>query len=82
MDTGASRFSRSTLIATFARRWSMRRARGARLAAARGVELDGVVIGLLLIQMMVPNLVPYFARLFDGGVEVMGRVAAALGAGR
>jgi flagellar biosynthetic protein FliR len=29
--------------------------------------------------MMVPNLIPYFARLFDGGVEEMGRVAAALG---
>jgi flagellar biosynthetic protein FliR len=40
-----------------------------------------MLVGLLLIQMMVPNLVPYFARLFDGGVEEMGRVAAALGAG-
>jgi flagellar biosynthetic protein FliR len=41
-----------------------------------------MLVGLLLIQMMVPNLIPYFARLFDGGVEEMGRVAAALGPAR
>jgi flagellar biosynthetic protein FliR len=34
--------------------------------------------GLLLIMMMVPNMIPFFGRLFDGGIEEMGRVAAAL----
>ncbi|WP_433704085.1 flagellar biosynthetic protein FliR [Paraburkholderia sacchari] len=37
-----------------------------------------MLVGLLLIQLMMPNLIPYFARLFDGGVEQMGRVAAGL----
>lgn len=37
-----------------------------------------MMVGLLLIQMMVPNMIPYFARLFDGGIEQLGRVAAAL----
>ncbi|MFD1558522.1 flagellar biosynthetic protein FliR [Paraburkholderia silviterrae] len=37
-----------------------------------------MLVGLLLIQMMMPNLIPYFARLFDGGIDQMGRVAAGL----
>lgn len=37
-----------------------------------------MVVGLLLIQLMVPNMIPYFARLFDSGIDQMGRVAAAL----
>jgi flagellar biosynthesis protein FliR len=37
-----------------------------------------VLAGLLLTMMMVPNLIPFFARLFDAGIEEMGRVAAAL----
>jgi flagellar biosynthesis protein FliR len=40
-----------------------------------------MLVGLLLIQLMVPNLIPYFARLFDGGIEEMGRVAVGLRAG-
>ena len=41
-----------------------------------------MLVGLLLIQLMVPNLIPYFARLFDGGIAEMGRVAAAFGPAR
>ena len=37
-----------------------------------------LLVGLLLVQAMVPNLIPYFAHLFDLGIEEMGRVAAAL----
>lgn len=37
-----------------------------------------MLVGLLLIQLMMPNLIPYFARLFDGGIEQMGRVAVGL----
>ncbi|QBQ96355.1 flagellar biosynthetic protein FliR [Paraburkholderia pallida] len=37
-----------------------------------------MLVGLLLIQMMMPNLIPYFARLFDSGIDQMGRVAAGL----
>jgi flagellar biosynthesis protein FliR len=37
-----------------------------------------VLAGLLLTMMMVPNMIPFFARLFDAGIEEMGRVAAAL----
>lgn len=37
------------------------------------------LVGMLLILMMVPNLIPFFVRLFDTGLEEMGRVAAALG---
>jgi flagellar biosynthetic protein FliR len=28
--------------------------------------------------LMVPNMIPFFARLFDNGIEQMGRVAAGL----
>ncbi|CAG9235144.1 flagellar biosynthesis protein FliR [Paraburkholderia tropica] len=37
-----------------------------------------MLVGLLLIMAMTPNMIPYFARLIDGGLEQMGRVAAAL----
>ena len=37
-----------------------------------------MLVGMLLILAMLPNMIPFFARLFDGGVEEMGRVAAAL----
>jgi flagellar biosynthetic protein FliR len=33
---------------------------------------------MLLLQLMVPNMIPFFARLFDNGIEQMGRVAAGL----
>jgi flagellar biosynthetic protein FliR len=36
-----------------------------------------MLVGLLLVQLMLPNMIPFFARLFDGGLEEMGRVAAA-----
>jgi flagellar biosynthetic protein FliR len=35
-----------------------------------------MLVGLLLVQLMLPNMIPYFAHLFDGGIEQMGRVAA------
>ncbi|HEV3425839.1 MAG TPA: flagellar biosynthetic protein FliR [Paraburkholderia sp.] len=37
-----------------------------------------MLTGMLLLQLMVPNMIPFFARLFDNGIEEMGRVAAAL----
>ncbi|WP_233865198.1 flagellar biosynthetic protein FliR [Paraburkholderia adhaesiva] len=37
-----------------------------------------LLAGLLLTMLMVPNMIPYFARLFDSGIEEMGRVADAL----
>jgi len=37
-----------------------------------------MLVGLLLLQLMVPNMVPFLSRLFDMGVETMGRVAAGL----
>ncbi|WP_321879575.1 flagellar biosynthetic protein FliR [Paraburkholderia bannensis] len=37
-----------------------------------------MLVGLLLIQLMMPSLIPYFSRLFDSGLDQMGRVAAAL----
>ncbi|WP_246796316.1 flagellar biosynthetic protein FliR [Burkholderia perseverans] len=35
-----------------------------------------MLVGLLLVQLMVPNMIPFFSRLFDDGYEMMGRVAA------
>ncbi|WP_179403415.1 flagellar biosynthetic protein FliR [Burkholderia guangdongensis] len=35
-----------------------------------------MLVGLLLVQLMVPNMVPFFARLFDMGFDTMGRVAS------
>jgi flagellar biosynthesis protein FliR len=37
-----------------------------------------MLVGLLLLQLMVPNMIPFFARLFDMGIERMGVVAAGL----
>ncbi|SIT44622.1 flagellar export pore protein [Paraburkholderia piptadeniae] len=37
-----------------------------------------VITGLLLIQLMLPNMMPFFSRLFDSGIEQMGRVAAGM----
>jgi flagellar biosynthetic protein FliR len=37
-----------------------------------------MLVGMLLLQLMVPNMIPFFARLFDAGIEQMGRVAVAL----
>jgi flagellar biosynthetic protein FliR len=37
-----------------------------------------LLVGMLLVQFMVPNMIPFFARLFDLGVEMMGRVAVGL----
>lgn len=37
-----------------------------------------MLVGLFLIQIMMPNLIPYFSRLFDSGIDQMGRVAGAL----
>lgn len=34
--------------------------------------------GMLLILAMMPNMIPFFGRLFDAGIDEMGRVAAAL----
>lgn len=34
-----------------------------------------LLVGLLLVQLMLPNMIPFFGRLFDSGVEQMGRVA-------
>ncbi|KVM60496.1 flagellar biosynthetic protein FliR [Burkholderia ubonensis] len=35
-----------------------------------------MLVGLLLVQLMVPNMVPFFGHLFDMGVDAMGRVTA------
>jgi len=35
-----------------------------------------MLVGLLLVQLMLPNMIPYFARLFDSGIDEMARVAA------
>ncbi|MGA7779722.1 MAG: flagellar biosynthetic protein FliR [Paraburkholderia sp.] len=37
-----------------------------------------MLVGMLLLQLMVPNMIPFFARLFDSGIERMGVVAAGL----
>jgi flagellar biosynthetic protein FliR len=37
-----------------------------------------MLTGMLLLQLMVPNMIPFFARMFDTGMEQMGRVAAGL----
>ncbi|RQR63004.1 flagellar biosynthetic protein FliR [Burkholderia sp. Bp9126] len=37
-----------------------------------------MLVGLLLVQLMVPNMVPFFGRLFDMGLDAMGRVVAGL----
>ncbi|HVE10828.1 MAG TPA: flagellar biosynthetic protein FliR [Paraburkholderia sp.] len=37
-----------------------------------------MLVGLLLIQLMLPNMIPFFARMIGNGIDEMGRVAAAL----
>jgi flagellar biosynthetic protein FliR len=37
-----------------------------------------LLVGMLLLQLMLPNMIPFFARLFDMGVDEMGRIAAGL----
>ncbi|ACC72114.1 flagellar biosynthetic protein FliR [Paraburkholderia phymatum] len=37
-----------------------------------------VITGLLLIQLMLPNMMPFFARVFESGIDQMARVAAGL----
>jgi flagellar biosynthetic protein FliR len=37
-----------------------------------------MIVGLLLIQLMLPNVMPFFTRVFESGIDEMGRVAAAL----
>jgi flagellar biosynthetic protein FliR len=37
-----------------------------------------MLVGLLLVQLMLPNMIPFFGRLFDTGIDMMGRVAAGL----
>ena len=37
-----------------------------------------MLVGFLLIQLMTPNLIPFFQRVFESGIDQMGRVAAAL----
>jgi len=34
-----------------------------------------VITGLLLIQLLLPNMMPFFARAFENGIQQMGRVA-------
>ncbi|WP_109483025.1 flagellar biosynthetic protein FliR [Paraburkholderia sp. C35] len=34
-----------------------------------------VITGLLLIQLMLPNMMPFFARIFEAGIQELGRVA-------
>jgi flagellar biosynthetic protein FliR len=37
-----------------------------------------MLVGLLLIQLMIPNLIPFFQRVFESGIGQMGRVAGAM----
>lgn len=37
-----------------------------------------LMVGMLLLMLMLPNMIPFFARLVETGVDEMGRVAAAL----
>ena len=37
-----------------------------------------LMVGMLLLMLMLPNMIPFFARLIETGVDEMGRVAAAL----
>jgi flagellar biosynthetic protein FliR len=37
-----------------------------------------MLVGMLLLQLMIPNMIPFFMRLFDVGIDQMGRVAAGL----
>jgi flagellar biosynthesis protein FliR len=37
-----------------------------------------MLIGLLLLQLMIPNLMPFFQRIFDAGLSQVGRIAGAM----
>ena len=37
-----------------------------------------LLVGMLLLMLMLPNMIPFFARLIETGVDEMGRVAAGL----
>lgn len=37
-----------------------------------------LLVGMMLIQLALPNMIPYFSRLFDLGIDEIGRVAAGL----
>ncbi|HEX7684763.1 MAG TPA: flagellar biosynthetic protein FliR [Trinickia sp.] len=37
-----------------------------------------LMVGMLLLMLMLPNMIPFFSRLVETGVDEMGRVAAAL----
>jgi flagellar biosynthesis protein FliR len=37
-----------------------------------------MLVGMLLLQLMIPNLMPFFQRIFDSGIAQVGRVAAAM----
>jgi flagellar biosynthesis protein FliR len=37
-----------------------------------------MLVGLLLLQLMIPNLMPFFQRIFDSGLAQVGRIAGAM----
>ncbi len=37
-----------------------------------------LMVGMLLLMLMLPNMIPFFAHLVDTGIDQMGRVSAAL----
>ncbi|GLU33981.1 flagellar biosynthetic protein FliR [Trinickia caryophylli] len=37
-----------------------------------------LLVGMLLLQLMLPNMIPFFSHLFDLGVDEMGRIAGGL----
>ena len=37
-----------------------------------------LIVGMLLLMLMLPNMIPFFAHLVDTGIDQMGRVSAAL----
>lgn len=37
-----------------------------------------LLVGLLLLQLMLPNMIPFFARIVDTAIDEMGRIAAGL----
>lgn len=39
-----------------------------------------MLVGMLLLQLMLPNIIPFFSHLFDFGIDEFGRLAARLNA--
>jgi flagellar biosynthetic protein FliR len=37
-----------------------------------------LMVGMLLLMLMLPNMIPFFAHLVDTGIDQMGRVSAGL----